>query len=110
MKQTVLAFLTALTISGLAAAAEKSLPMKDLPAAVQKTVRDNLKGGEVKNISKETEKGVTAYEVETMVGGKHRDFDVDAKGKLLEVERRSIPRPFPRRPRRPSTRKSAPAS
>jgi hypothetical protein len=95
MKQTVLVCLTALTISGLAAAAEKSLQMKDLPAPVQKTVQDNLKGGEVKNISKETEKGVASYEVETMVGGKHRDFDVDAKGKLLDVEEEIDPATVP---------------
>jgi uncharacterized membrane protein YkoI len=62
------------------------LQLKSLPAAVQKTVQENLNGGEIKNISKETEKGVTQYEVETMLNGKHRDFDVDAKGKLLVVE------------------------
>ena len=63
-----------------------SLQLKDLPAAVQKTVQDNLKGGEIKNISKEKEKGVTQYEVETIVNGKHRDIEVDAAGKLMEVE------------------------
>jgi hypothetical protein len=85
MKQAVLAFLTVAAISGLAGA-DKSLQVKDLPAAVQKTVQDTLKGGEIKNISKEVEKGVTQYEVETMLGGKHRDFNVDAKGKLVVVE------------------------
>jgi hypothetical protein len=78
--------LTVVAISGLAGAAAKSLQVKDLPAAVQKTVQDTLKGGEIKNISKEVEKGVTQYEVETMVNGKHRDFNVDAKGKLVVVE------------------------
>ena len=51
--------------------------MKDLPAAVQKTVSDNLNGGEIRNIGKETEHGVTQYEVETTLNGKHRDFNVD---------------------------------
>ena len=51
MKQTFLALLTVVAISGLAGAA--SLQLKDLPAAVQKTVQDTLKGAEVKNISKE---------------------------------------------------------
>jgi hypothetical protein len=32
---------------------QKSLQLKDLPTAVQKTVQDNLKGGELKNIGKE---------------------------------------------------------
>lgn len=68
------------------AASAASLQLKNLPAAVQKTVQENLKGAEIKNISKETEKGVTQYEVETMLNGKHRDFNVDAKGKLLVVE------------------------
>jgi hypothetical protein len=86
VKQKFLAFLTVVAISSLAGAADKSLQVKDLPAAVQKTVQDTLKGAEIKNISKEVEKGATQYEVETMLAGKHRDFEVDAKGKLLVVE------------------------
>ena len=85
MKQTLLAVITIAAISDLGLAA-KSLQVKDLPAAVQKTVQDTLKGGEIKNISKEVEKGVTQYEVETILKGKHRDFNVDAKGKLVVVE------------------------
>ena len=86
MKQTVLVILTTIAISVLPAAAAKSLQVKDLPATVQKTVQETLKGAEIKNISKEVEKGVTQYEVETMLNGKHRDFNVDAKGKLIVVE------------------------
>ena len=70
----------------LAAGAEKKLTLKDLPAAVQATVTENAKGAEIKNIGKETEHGVAQYEVETMLNGKHRDFNVDTKGKLLLVE------------------------
>ena len=84
MKQTFLALLIIIAASGIAAA--KSLQVKDLPAAVQKTVQDTLKGAAIKNISKEVEKGVTQYEVETVLNGKHRDFNVDAAGKLLVVE------------------------
>jgi uncharacterized membrane protein YkoI len=76
-----LAILASLSFVGSAA----SLQLKNLPAAVQKTVQENLKGGEIKNISKETEKGVIQYEVETILDG-NRDFNVDAKGKLLVVE------------------------
>src|SRR6476620_1679055 len=93
MKQTFLAFLTVVAISALAGAASKSIQVKDLPAAVQKMVQDTLKGAEVKNISKEVEKGVTQYEVETLLNGKHRDFNVD--GKLRSVS--SILRPLPDR-------------
>jgi hypothetical protein len=83
MKQRFLALLIVISIPGLAA---KSLQVKDLPAAVQKTVQDTLKGAAIKNISKEVEKGVTQFEIETMLDGKHRDFNVDAAGKLLVVE------------------------
>ena len=84
MKQLLIG-MTILACSGFVGSAA-SLQLKDLPAAVQKTVQETLKGGEIKNISKEMEKGVTQYEVETMLNGKHRDFNVDAKGKLLVVE------------------------
>jgi len=73
-------------LAGLGGAAEKKLQVKDLPQAVQKTVNETLKGGGVKSVSKEVEKGVIQYEVETMLNGKHRDFNVDAKGNLLVVE------------------------
>jgi uncharacterized membrane protein YkoI len=71
------------------AAPAKKLELKDLSPAVQKTIQDQSKGAEIKNISKETEAGKTQYEVETMVNGKHRDFNVDAKGVLLVVEEES---------------------
>jgi hypothetical protein len=67
----------------LAAAA---LTLKDLPPAVQKTVQEQAKGAEIKNISKETEDGKTHYEIETMLNGKHRDLEIDTKGVLTEVE------------------------
>ena len=64
----------------------KSLRLNDLPAAVQQTVEDNLKGGDIKNIAKEKEDGVEQYEVESTLNGKSRDFNVDAQGNLLLVE------------------------
>jgi uncharacterized membrane protein YkoI len=64
----------------------KKLELKDLPSPVQKTVQAELKGAAIGNIGRETEDGVAQYEVETMLNGKHRDFNVDIKGKLLVVE------------------------
>jgi hypothetical protein len=84
MKMT-LVVLSAIVAAGLPAFA-KSLQLKDLPVPVQKTVQDTLKGGEIKNISREVEKGVTQYEIESMLNGRHRDFNVDSKGKLIVVE------------------------
>src|SRR5438067_2427863 len=80
----------AIVVLGVSAMAQekkgKGLQLKDLPAAVQKTVQDNLKGGEIKNIGKEKEDGIEQYEVESVLNGKSRDFNVDAKGNLLLVE------------------------
>ena len=66
MTRTLIVLLAIAALCGSAMAAVKSLDLK--------------------NISKETEDGVVQYEVETMLNGKHRDFNVDAKGKLLVVE------------------------
>src|SRR5437868_816598 len=85
--RTVLFAVTILGISSLNAAERgKGLQLKDLPVVVQKAVRDNLQGAEIKHISKEKEFGVPQYEVETMLGGKARDFNVDSKGALLVIE------------------------
>jgi len=76
-------------LGGSAAAQEtkgKSLQLKDLPAPVQKTVQDSLKGGKIKSIGKEKEDGVEQYEIETVRNGKSRDFNVDTNGNLLVVE------------------------
>src|ERR1700686_2700514 len=83
-------FLLMIAVLGSSAAAQgkkgKSLQLTDLPAPVQKTVGANLNGGEIKNIAKEKEDGVEQYEVETVLNGKSRDFNVDSKGALLEME------------------------
>jgi hypothetical protein len=87
--RTLTVLLVTIALGGFAQAQEKKgkgLQLKDLPAVVQKTVQDNLKGGQIKNISKEKEDGVEQYEVESMLNGKTRDFNVDSKGNLLVTE------------------------
>jgi uncharacterized membrane protein YkoI len=69
-----------------AALTEKNLALQDLPPAVRKTIQAELQGGRIKGIHKETEHGVAQYEVESMLNGKHRDFNVDTQGALLLVE------------------------
>jgi hypothetical protein len=89
MRHTLTVLLAIGAFAGSSLAQEKkakSLQVKDLPAAVQKTVQANLKGGDIKNIGKEKEDGVEQYEVETLLNGKARDFNVDSKGNLLVVE------------------------
>jgi hypothetical protein len=75
-----------LVLAAATAAPARKLELSDLPPAVQKTVQAELKGANITNISKETEKGVQQYEIETTINGKHRDFNVDVKGALLVVE------------------------
>jgi len=41
---------------------------------------------QLKGLSKETEKGKTFYELETMVNGKSRDLLMDPNGVIVEVE------------------------
>ena len=84
--RTIINFTIIAALSIGAVYAQRKLALKDLPPEAQKTIQAELKGAEIKNIGKETEKGVTQYEVETVLNGKHRDFNVDAKGKLLVVE------------------------
>jgi uncharacterized membrane protein YkoI len=85
MKRLFVICLVPCVAAGVLSAARK-LELKDLPPAVQKTVQNELKGAQIRNIGKETEGGVTQYEVETLLNGQHRDFNVDTKGALLVVE------------------------
>lgn len=64
----------------------KALQLTDLPASVQKTVQETLKGGAIKSIAKEKEDGIEQYEIESTLNGKSRDFNVAADGRLLVVE------------------------
>jgi hypothetical protein len=86
----LLTVLLAIAVLGGSARAQekkgKGLQLKDLPAAVQKTVHANLQGGVIKNIAKEKEDGVEQYEVESVLNGKARDFNVDSNGALLVME------------------------
>jgi hypothetical protein len=64
----------------------KALQLKDLPASVQKTVQETLKGGALRKIAKEKEDGIEQYEIESTLNGQSRDFNVAADGRLLVVE------------------------
>ena len=56
---------------------ERPVKMKDLPAAVQQTVREQSRGARIRGLSIETENGVTNYEVELKVNGHSRDVRSD---------------------------------
>ena len=91
MRTVTTLFAAASLVAGLCggpafAQASKALQLKDLPASVQKTVQETLKGGTIKNIAKEKEDGIEQYEIESTLNGKSRDFNVAADGRLLVVE------------------------
>ena len=88
IRQIALTTMLAFGMAGVlvTAGADQKLQMKDLPAAVQKGVTANLKGGTLKGLSKEVEGGKTMYEVETTLDGRARDFLLDTTGNLVEVE------------------------
>ena len=67
-------------------ASEKAVTMKDLPAAVQRTVQEQSKGATIRGFSKELENGKTVYEVKTKVNGHGKDVSMDASGAVIEVE------------------------
>lgn len=65
---------------------ESRVKMKDLPAAVQQTVREQSKGATIRGLSREVENGETNYEVELRVNGHNRDVLIDPNGAVAEVE------------------------
>ena len=86
-----------LAIASFAPGAEKRIKKTDLPPVVLKTAEEQAKGAIVKGYAKETEDGLTFYEVETVAGGRTRDILIDTSGKLVEVEEQtdldSVPSP-----------------
>jgi len=91
--RTVTSVFVACVIAGLCGAhafaqapKSKALQLKDLPASVQKTVQETLKGGTIKTIAKEKEDGIEQYEIESTLNGQSRDFNVAVDGRLLVVE------------------------
>jgi hypothetical protein len=65
---------------------EAKIALKDLPAAVQKSVQDFAKGAKLLGVSKEEETGKTVYRVETIRIGSSKDALIDAEGQILAIE------------------------
>jgi hypothetical protein len=65
---------------------ERPVKMRDMPAAVQQTVREQSRGAKIRGLSVETENGVTNYEVELRVNGHARDVLIDPSGAVVSVE------------------------
>jgi hypothetical protein len=72
--------------TALAQETERPARMKDLPQAVQATVREQSRGAVVRGLSIETEKGQTFYEASLKIKGRIRDVLIDANGNVVEIE------------------------
>jgi uncharacterized membrane protein YkoI len=86
MKQLFMLCAVTLFLSNFSISAEKRIKLNDLPPAALKTVRDLVKGAELKGHSQEEENGQTIYEVETIKNGKTRDVLINAAGAIMEIE------------------------
>src|SRR2546423_14832766 len=62
---------------------ETQVEMKDLPAAVQTTIKDKAGNDQILRIEKETRKGKECYEAIVNKDGKETAIRVDASGKFL---------------------------
>ena len=85
-RRLLLAGTVVVAVGMSASAGAKGVQLKNLPAAVQKSVQDQTKGATLVGVSEEKEKGKVIYEVETKVNGRTRDLLFDGAGTLLEVE------------------------
>jgi hypothetical protein len=65
---------------------EQRVKMKDLPQAVQKTVKEQSQGATIRGFAKEVENGKTYYEVELKVNGHNKDILMDPAGAVVEIE------------------------
>ena len=65
---------------------KQRVAMTELPAAVQKTIQDNLGGGTVTETAKETEGGRTYYDAEVRKpGGEQVEIKVAEDGSLIGI-------------------------
>ena len=65
---------------------QQKIAMSDMPAAVQKTIQDNLDGGTITKTAKETEGGETVYEAYIKKsGGEEVEIRVAQDGRLIGI-------------------------
>src|SRR5450432_611162 len=93
MKQTIgaisVAIIAALTLPVISCARENeneeetTVNMSDLPAEVQKTIKEKAGSDEIVRIEQETEKGKEVFEAVVKKNGKEWGIQVDASGTYL---------------------------
>jgi Putative beta-lactamase-inhibitor-like, PepSY-like len=86
--RTGLAALLGLSMLAVAARAdEEKISIEEVPAAVKKAVEKKFPEAKIRGAAKEVEDGKTTYEVELTVEGRAVDVALNAKGKILEIEK-----------------------
>ena len=78
--------LSILTLAAAALAQEHKIQRGQLPPAVEKTLQLQSKGAEIKDFTMEKEHGKDYYEAEMMIDGHSKDVEMDANGRVTEVE------------------------
>lgn len=91
----LLAGLLAVTV-GRAAEEEKKIPLSEVPAAVRDAVKAKYPGAELTGAEKETEKGVTYYELAFKDKGQRIEATFKADGTLVSVEKVIAVKDLPR--------------
>ncbi|MDB6016234.1 MAG: hypothetical protein JWR19_723 [Pedosphaera sp.] len=69
-----------------AGAEPKTVSLADVPAAVQRTIQAQSKGGKLGEIERDEKEGEVTYSVGLTQDGKERDFAVAENGRLSSVE------------------------
>jgi uncharacterized membrane protein YkoI len=77
------------------AGAKKYKIAVQLPAPVTAAFTKAYPGAKIRGTSKETEKGKTVYEVESVENGKARDLIYSADGSVIEIEEEMNPADLP---------------
>lgn len=67
-------------------AGESKVKLADLPAAVQKTVKEQSQGAKLKRLLKDAQGKAVTYEAELTVNGHSKDVSIDPDGNITEVE------------------------
>ena len=90
MRNWMVAALTTVLVAGSVAYAqdekEKKIAMADVPAPVQKAIKDHAKGATVRGVSTEMDSGKRVYEAELRLNGKTRDITFDENGGVVSAE------------------------
>src|SRR5713101_1632183 len=81
-------FVSGLLLLGIAGsqAEDNFVPLAQVPAAAQRTIRATVSNGALRHITRAAEEGAEIYEVEMVLRGLTRHFSVGADGKLRSFE------------------------